>query len=88
MPCIDQFDGIKINVYNGEHRPPHIHVLYVEFEILLCIEDGAIYAGRLPDKQLKKAMNWLLINADWALNVFFTLNPNLKWERPLKSQEF
>lgn len=78
MPCIDQFDGIKINVYNGEHRPPHIHVLYAEFEILLCIEDGAIYAGVLPDKQLKKAMNWLLDNADWALDVFIALNPNLK----------
>lgn len=78
MPCIDQFDGIKIKVYNGEHRPPHIHVEYAEFEILLGIEDRVIYAGILPEKQLKKAMNWLIENAAWALEVFYALNPNLK----------
>jgi hypothetical protein len=33
MPTIDNFNGIKINVYNGDHRPPHIHAIYNEFEI-------------------------------------------------------
>jgi hypothetical protein len=78
MPIIDSFKGIKIHVYNGEHRPPHIHVDYNEFEILIIIENGEIYAGELPSRQLKLVFDWLSGNSDWALEVFYELNPNLK----------
>lgn len=78
MPNIDRIDGIKINIYNGDHRPPHIHAVYNEFEVLITIEDNEIYAGHLPSKQLKKVFDWLAGNADWALEVFYQLNPNLQ----------
>jgi hypothetical protein len=78
MPQIDSFNGIKICLYNGEHRPPHIHAKYNEFEILIQIENGGIYAGNLPDRQLKLVYDWLLGNADWALEVFYELNLELK----------
>jgi len=78
MPTIDSFNGIKINVYNGEHRPPHIHASYNEFEVLIVIETKDIYAGELPNKQLKSVHNWLSVNSDWAMKVFYELNPNLK----------
>lgn len=78
MPTIDSFNGIKINVYNGEHRPPHIHASYNEFEILIVIETKDIYAGEFPNKQLRIVFNWLSANSDWALNVFYELNPNLQ----------
>jgi hypothetical protein len=38
MPTIDQKKGIKINVFNGDHRPPHIHAVYNEYEVLILIE--------------------------------------------------
>lgn len=78
MPSIDFIDGIKINIYFGDHRPPHIHAIYNEYEVLIRINDHAIYAGELPDNQLKKVMNWLQDNSEWALMVFYELNPNLK----------
>ena len=78
MPTIDYINGIKINVYNGEHRPPHIHATYNEFEVLILIESKDIYAGDLPNKQMKIVFDWLSVNSDWALKVFFELNPNLK----------
>ena len=53
MPQIDAFNGIKISIYNGDHRPPHIHANYGEYEVLIVIETGQIYAGDLPTKQLK-----------------------------------
>ncbi len=81
MPTIDSFNGIKIHVYNGEHRPPHIHADYNEFEILIGIEWGVIYAGDLPVKQLKQVFDWLSGNSEWALEVFYELNPELKWDR-------
>lgn len=77
MPTIDYIDGIKINVYNGEHRPPHIHATYNEYEVLIVIETREIYAGDLPNKQLKHVYNWLAGNSDWALEVFQQLNPHL-----------
>lgn len=78
MPTIDSFNGIKIHVCNGEHRPPHIHADYNEFEVLIEIERGVIYSGILPNKQLKQVFDWLAGNTDWALEVFYELNPELK----------
>lgn len=78
MPTIDSFNGIKIHVYNGEHRPPHTHADYNEFEVLIIIENGEIYSGNLPTKQLKLVFDWLSGNSEWALEVFYELNPKLK----------
>jgi hypothetical protein len=78
MPRVDTINGIKIHLYNGEHRPPHIHAQYNEFEILIVIETGQIYAGEMPNRQLKQVFDWLSGNADWALEVFYELNPELK----------
>lgn len=50
MPTIDVINGIKINIYNGDHRPPHIHAIYNEYEILVVIDTSQIYAGNLPNK--------------------------------------
>lgn len=78
MPQIDSIKGIKINIYNGDHRPPHIHVLYNEYEVLLIIESGKVYAGSMPIKQLKLALNWLIENKEEALDLFYQLNPELQ----------
>lgn len=78
MPTIDSFNGIRIHIYNGEHRPPHIHADYNEYEVLIEIETRGIYAGDLPTKQLKQVFDWLSGNSEWALEVFFELNPELR----------
>lgn len=78
MPTVDNIDGIKINIYNGEHRPPHIHAIYNEHEVLITIETLEIYAGYLPRKQMKKVLVWVENHSKWALEVFQQLNPNLK----------
>lgn len=38
MPTVEIVNGIKISIYNGDHRPPHIHAKYNEYEILIEIE--------------------------------------------------
>ncbi len=78
MPKVDEFNGIKIYLYNGDHRPPHLHAIYNEFEVLLEIETGESYAGDLPTRQLKLVNDWLYCNKDWLLEVFYELNPNLR----------
>ena len=77
MPTIDALDGIKFCIYNGEHRPPHFHAIYNEFEVVIEIENSNIYAGDLPNKQLKIVFDWLAGNANWAMEVFYELNQEL-----------
>jgi hypothetical protein len=78
MPILETFKGVKIHVYNGEHRPAHIHGVYNEYEVLLEIESGRVYAGSLPKRQQKIALDWLIENRDWALHVFYELNSELR----------
>jgi hypothetical protein len=78
MPVIDFVNGVKILIYNGEHRPPHIHARYNEYEVIVEIVTQEIYAGEMPGKQLKVVIDWLAGNSDYALSVFNELNPNLR----------
>lgn len=78
MPLIDSIDGIRIYIYNGDHRPPHIHARYNEYDILILIESLEIYAGEMPNRQLKQVYDWLSGNVDYALTIFYELNSELK----------
>lgn len=78
MPVIDFVNGVKLLVYNGDHRPPHIHARYNEYEVIVSIVSKEIVAGDIPGKQLKSVLDWLAVNSDYALTVFYELNPNLK----------
>lgn len=78
MPLVDAFNGIKIWVYSREHRPPHIHAVYGEYEVLILIETGEIYSGHLPNRKQKQIIDWLSKNSDKALSNFYELNPTLK----------
>lgn len=76
-PTIDIVNGVKILFYNGEHRPPHFHAVYNEYEAIVAIERGEIIAGKMPAKQLKRVYHWLTNNVKWAYNLFYELNPEL-----------
>jgi hypothetical protein len=78
MPLLESINGINIHVYNGEHRPAHIHAAYNEYEILIEIESRQIYAGNMQNRQMKTIYDWLSDNSGWALSVFYELNPDLK----------
>jgi hypothetical protein len=49
-----------------------------EYDILILIECLEIYAGEMPNKQLKQVYDWLSGNVDYALEVFYELNPELR----------
>lgn len=78
MPIVDLINGIKILIYNGEHRPPHFHARYNEYEILIKIETHEHLGGEMPAKQLRVVYEWLADNQNYALTVFYELNPGLK----------
>ncbi len=71
MPCLKQIQGIKVEMYFNDHLPPHVHILYNEFEELIEIETFRTYVGEVPPKQRKLAVTWMEAHQDFLRN---------KWE--------
>jgi len=77
MPTIARLGSMKVNIYFGEHQPPHVHFLYNEYEVILELRSGKVMVGYLPLKQLKRAKNWLEENRIMAQQIFKELNPDI-----------
>ena len=77
MPTISMFYGILVLMYfrdNRRHHLSHIHVRYQGSEAAVSIEDGSVFDGALPPKQLKMVQAWIEIHkeellVDWELAV-------------------
>ena len=66
---VGYFNGIKFEIRTSEknHCLPHVHAEYGEFKISIEIATGKILAGNLPNKNQKRAVNWVLENKDKLL---------------------
>ncbi len=77
MPVLSMFYGIIIRMFfkdNKEHKLPHIHVEYNEFNAVVSIPEGKIIAGNFPNDKMKLVLAWIEIHkdelmADWKLAV-------------------
>lgn len=77
MPVVDCFNGVKICIYNGEHRPPHFHAIFNEYEVLIETSTGSKLAGFMPTKKMKMVVEWWSENSIWAMILFDELNQGL-----------
>ena len=77
MPTIEIIDGIKINIYAGDHAPPHFHAIYGEYEAMIKISNLEIEKGKLPNKQYRKIKKWAIDYQDALNTIFKELNPNI-----------
>jgi shikimate kinase len=77
MPNISMFYGIIVYMYftdNKQHKLPHIHVKYQEYEVVVSIPDGEIIQGIIPNSKMKLLQAWIELHkdeliADWELAV-------------------
>jgi len=74
MPTISRFYGILIQMYFGDHVPPHFHALYAEFEVLIAIETLEVIRGDLPARAMALVLEWAQqhrdeLRKDWELCV-------------------
>ena len=74
MPTICRFYGILIQMYFGDHVPPHFHALYAEFEVLIAIETLEVIRGDLPARAMALVLEWAQqhrdeLRKDWELCV-------------------
>ena len=58
MPTISRFYGILIQMYFGDHVPPHFHALYAEFEALIDIRTFEVIRGELPGRAMALVLEW------------------------------
>ena len=58
MPEISRFYGIVVQVYYGDHPPPHFHALYAGDVAKISIETLQIIDGSLPKRALGLVLVW------------------------------
>lgn len=62
MPIISVFFGIVIRINFFDHAPPHLHAAYGGRKALFDISTGQMIAGRLPRKETRYVVEWILRN--------------------------
>lgn len=77
MPRISAFYGIVIEMYFGDHPPPHFHARYGEKTAKIAIASGEVLAGSLPHRALRFVREWAQLHgAELTAN----------WERVVRNQ--
>lgn len=70
MPEISRFYGIIIQIYFGDHSPPHFHALYGEHRAVIDILGLSVMEGHLPPRALGLVIEWASIHRDELLAGF------------------
>jgi hypothetical protein len=58
MPRISSFYGIVIEMYYGDHPPPHFHARYGDRTAKVEIASGEVLAGSLSKRALRLVREW------------------------------
>jgi hypothetical protein len=58
MPTISIFYGVVIQMFAGDHPPPHFHALYAEHEVLVDLRDLSVLRGSLPRRAMALVLEW------------------------------
>jgi hypothetical protein len=59
LPTISIFYGVVIQMFAGDHPPPHFHVMYAEHEALIDLRDLRLMRGSLPRRAMALVLEWL-----------------------------
>ena len=76
MPFISKFYGLIIKMFfqQSEHNPPHIHVIYGEYNGAIDIQKIEMVEGDLPPKALTLIKEWMLLYQNELLKMWETQN--------------
>src|SRR4051812_47810948 len=70
MPEISRFYGIVIQIYYGDHPPPHFHALYGGAVAKFAIETMQVIDGALPNRAAALVKEWASIHKQELLDAF------------------
>ena len=77
MPEVSRFYGIVIQIYFGDHPPPHFHARYGGGEAKIDIDNLSVIDGRLPARALGLVIEWATLHQQ-ELRVAFERAANLQ----------
>ena len=77
MPTISMFYGIFIQMFWGDHTPPHFHARYGEYKGTIDINTLKMLEGDLPRRALSLILDWAELHQKELL---------LDWELCMKKQ--
>ncbi len=86
MPIISIFYGIVIQMYWGDHSPPHFHAVYAEYDVTINIQTLEVVRGKMSKRALALVLEWASehraeLLEDWEL---CEKNQPVKKIKPLK----
>ena len=70
MPEISRFYGIVVQMYFGDHPPPHFHARYAGQKAKIDIEALAVIDGNLPPRALGLVTEWASLHQDELREAF------------------
>ena len=70
MPELSRFYGIVIQMYYGDHPPPHFHALYAGRKATIDIETLAFIDGRLPPRARGLIVEWATLHQEELREAF------------------
>jgi len=47
-----------------QHKLPHLHAFYNEYEAIFDLKSGDILSGKFPPKETKLVQTWILLRQD------------------------
>jgi Domain of unknown function (DUF4160) len=64
MPTVKDFGAYRIMLFAEDHNPPHVPVIGADFQAKVRISDAAVFAGIVPPRHRREALNWIAANRD------------------------
>ena len=70
MPELSRFYGIVIQMYFGDHPPPHFHASYGGSKAVVDIETLSFIEGQLPPRARGMVIEWATIHQNELREAF------------------
>jgi len=70
MPEISRFYGIVVQIYYGDHPPPHFHARYAGQTAKIDIDSLGVIDGKLPARALGLVTEWASLHQEELREAF------------------
>jgi hypothetical protein len=70
MPKLAVIGKLKVQMFYGDHNPPHVHVYGGGHAALIRIEDGEFLAGGLPPRLRRRVIDWIAEHRDDLVDIW------------------
>jgi hypothetical protein len=58
MRTLQRFGAVSVRMYADDHRPPHVHIVSPDFQVLVRISDMTVIAGEARPAEIAEALSW------------------------------